>query len=115
MYSSDGYPIELLSLAKKYTDREVAAKNGGVAGTVSIGTSWSGSGPYTQTVTGSYTVTAKTKVDLQADSIVLSQMAADGTEQIYIENDNGTLIAHAEGHPTTQAMTVPAIFAEVKT
>lgn len=66
--------------------------------TITLSTSWSGSDPYTQTVTISgATITANTKVDIQLGDSALAQLINDGVSAIYIENNNGTLTAHAVG------------------
>jgi len=71
-------------------------------GTVTIGTSWTGSGPWSQTVT-IQGATARTKVDLQPDATTLEQLVSDGVTAIWVENDNGTLTAKTIGAaPTAQ-------------
>lgn len=73
---------------------------------------WSGNGPYSQTVVISGT-TANSKIDLQPDSTVLSQMTTDGTTALYIENNNGTLTAWAMGAAPTAALTIQYTKTEV--
>lgn len=81
-----------------------------------ISTSWSGNGPYTQTVTiNNYTITANSKVDLQPDATVISQMASDNVQALYIDNNNGTLTAYAVGAALTVALTVQCTVTEVGT
>lgn len=81
---------------------------------VTLGTTWSGNGPYTQTVTVSgYTVTANTKVDLQPDATAIAQMISDGVNALYVVNNNGTLTAYAVGAAPTVALTVQVICTEV--
>lgn len=59
---------------------------------------WSGSGPYTQTVTISgATITGNTKVDVQPDAAVLAKLITDGVQALFISNTNGTLTAYAVG------------------
>lgn len=82
-------------------------------GTVTIGASgWSGSGPYSQSVTISG-ATANSKIDLQPDSTVLAQMTTDGTTALYVENNNGTLTAWAMGAAPTATLTIQYTKTEV--
>lgn len=69
--------------------------------------SWSGSDPYTQTVTLSgYTVTANTRVDIACDYNALNAMAADGITTLYFENSNGTITAYSVGAAPSSDVTV---------
>ena len=83
--------------------------------TLSLSATWVGSGPYTQTVTVSgYTITAKSKVDLQPDASVLSRLIADGVLALYIANDNGELKAYAVGaKPSTAINNIQCTISEV--
>lgn len=81
---------------------------------ISLSTTWSGSGPYTQTVTISgYTITANSKVDLQPDSTALARMISDGVNALYISNNNGTLTAYAIGAAPTAALSIQCTITEV--
>ena len=85
----------------------------GTLATVSTGTSWSGDNPYTSTVTlTGYTVTGNTMVSVLPSSDVIEQMAADGTTNIFISNNNGTLTATAIGAAPTAAMTLQVLCTE---
>ena len=70
---------------------------------VNLTTTWSGSGPYTQTFTlGNVTITGSSKIDLQPDASTITQLITDGVKALYVENNNGTLTAYAIGAcPTT--------------
>lgn len=83
-------------------------------GTINLGTSWSGSDPYSQTVTVTgVTVTANSKVDLQPDSSFMSQLTTDGVTALWIENNNGVLTAYAIGGSPSVAMTVQCTVTEI--
>ena len=83
-------------------------------GTVTLGTTWSGAGPYTQTVTVTgATATANSKVDIQPDATALAQLEADGITALYIENNAGTLTAYAVGGTLSASVTVQVTLTEV--
>lgn len=78
--------------------------------TLTIGTAWSGAGPYTQqisTITG-YDITAATKVDLTCTNTVLAVLEAAEVHAIYVENNNGVLTVYAIGEKPTQTLSVQA-------
>lgn len=87
----------------------------GKVASVTLSATWTAqTGDWTQTVTVTgATPTASSKIDLQADSADISQMIDDGCAAIYIENNNGTLTAHAVGAPTTAALTIQCTVTEV--
>jgi hypothetical protein len=98
---------------------EATALGDGVAalypkrGTVTLGTSWSGAGPYAQTVTVSgAAVTAKSKIDLLPTAEQLAQLAQDDVTGIIVDNSGGTLTAYAIGAQPSAAMTVKCIVEE---
>ena len=83
-------------------------------GTVTLGPTWSGSGPYTQTVTVTgATPTSNSQVDIQPDATALAQMEADGITALYIENNAGTLTATALGGTLSEEITVQVTLTEV--
>ena len=83
-------------------------------GYVTLGTTWSGNGPYTQTVTVTgATPTSNSKVDIQPDATALAQMEADGITALYIENNAGTLTAYAVGGTLSASVTVQVTLTEV--
>ena len=77
---------------------------------------WSGSDPYTQTVTiTGASITSKTKVDLQADATAIAQLISDGVKALFIENNSGTLTLYAIGAATTANITVQVTYYETST
>ena len=123
----------VLNKAKQYTDEQVDAAldeakdytdnatlnsyvvSEGTTGTVTLGTGWSATEPYSiaVTVTG-YTVTANTMVSILPHAATQIQMRNDGVHTMYITNDNGTLTAYATGNKPSVSMTVPVLFTEVE-
>ena len=85
----------------------------GEVDTVSLGTTWSGSDPYTSTVTlTNYAVTDKTLVNILPDPNVVQAMMADGITEIFITNNNGVLTATALGGVPSSAMTLNVLCTE---
>ena len=74
--------------------------------------SWTGSDPYTQTVTirGS---TANTKVDLQPSEEIYDQLVADNVGYLAIKNVDGTLTAVAKGGKPSVKLTVQVTYNNV--
>ena len=62
-----------------------------------------------------YTVTNKTKVDIEADDTVLEQLSIDDCEGIYVENNNGTLTVKAIANSPAENITVQLVVYEVET
>ena len=81
---------------------------------LSLSASWSGDGPYTQTVslTGA---TAGSRVDLQPTAAQLMSLLEDGVTALTVENNAGTLTAYALGAAPSAAMTVQCTIMEVGT
>jgi len=73
---------------------------------------WTGSDPYTQTVSVSGG-TANSKVDLQPTAAQLAQLISDGVVSLLIENNSGTFTAYALGAATSTDMTIQATVTEV--
>ena len=83
-------------------------------GSVALTASWTGSSPYSQTVTVSgAAVTAGSKVDLQPTAAQIASLLASGTTSLLIENNSGTLTAWATGAAPGSAMTVQCTVEEV--
>ena len=72
---------------------------------VSLGTSWTGNGPYTQVVTIDG-IESDSKIDLQPDADVINKLMESGTTALYIVNDSGVATAVALGAAPTAALTV---------
>lgn len=76
--------------------------------------SWTESAsPYTQgvTITGG---TATSQADIQADATAIQQMLDDGTNAIYIANNNGTFTAYAVGGKPTADLIIQVTVYDVK-
>lgn len=83
--------------------------------TVNLSSSWSGAGPYSQTVTISgETITNKTKVDVQPNSTVIQAMMNNGIYGLYIENNNGTLTAYCVGGYFSDSISIQVSLSEVQ-
>ena len=76
-----------------------------IVDTVSLGTSWTGTGPYTQVVTVAE-ADADSKVDLQPDATIIQKLIDAGTTALYIVNDNGVFSAVAIGSAPTESLTI---------
>lgn len=74
--------------------------------------SWTGSGPYTQTVTITG-ITVNSKVDIQMDATSLGVLIDSGTSAIWMENNNGTITAKCIGDKPSADMTVQVTITEV--
>lgn len=74
--------------------------------------SWTGSDPYTQTVTISGS-TANTKVDIQPSETLYDQLVADNVGYLAIKNVDGTLTAVAKGGKPSVDLTVQVTYNNV--
>ena len=82
-------------------------------GSVALSATWTGSDPYSQTVTLSgATVTGKSKVDLTPTAAQLDALATDGVISLMIENNGGRLTAWAVGGTPSAAMTISCTVTE---
>lgn len=54
------------------------------------------------------------QVDLEADKTAIKQMLDDGTNALYIANENGTFTAHAVGEKPTAALTLQTTMYDVE-
>ena len=76
-----------------------------VVDTVSLGTSWTGTGPYTQVVTING-IESDSKIDIQPDADVINKLMESGTTALYIVNDSGVATAVALGAAPTAALEI---------
>ena len=67
--------------------------------------SWSGNGPYSQTVSIP-SGTSASKIDIQLTPAQITQLVSDGVFGLLIENNNATFTAKAIGAAPTTTMTV---------
>ena len=74
--------------------------------------SWTGSDPYTQTVTISGS-TSNTKVDIQPSEELYDQLVTDNVGYLAIKNVNGTLTAVAKGGKPSVNLTVQVTYNNV--
>lgn len=80
--------------------------------TITLSSTWLGSGPYTQTVTVP-SGTSNSKIDLQPTAAQLQQLIDDGVTALYIGNNNATFTAYAIGQAPTTSMTIQITRTEV--
>lgn len=76
-----------------------------IVDTVSLGTSWTGTGPYTQVVTIDG-IESDSKIDIQPDADVINKLMESGTTALYIVNDNGVATAVALGAAPNAALDI---------
>ena len=76
-----------------------------IVDTVSLGTSWTGTGPYTQVVTIDG-IESDSKIDIQPDADVINKLMESGTTALYIVNDNGVATAVALGAAPNATLTI---------
>lgn len=75
-------------------------------------TGWSGSGPWTRTVsiTGG---TASSMIDIQSSEAAINTMIESGTTALFIKNDNGVFTLVAMGAIPNAAITLQVSITEV--
>lgn len=83
-----------------------------IVDTVSLGTSWTGTGPYTQVVTIDG-IDSNSKIDLQPDADVINKLMESGTSALYIVNNNGVATAVAIGAAPNSALTIQCTITKV--
>lgn len=75
---------------------------------------WTGNNPWTQYITlQGETITANTKVDLQASATALAQLQSDDVYDIFATNSNGTITVFARGkYPPRSDVTLQYLLTE---
>lgn len=90
---------------KTLTEQVINGQRQIIVDSITIGTSWTGSGPYTQTVAVE-NADANSKVDIQADATIIQKLIDAGTTALYIVNNDGVFSAVAVGAAPTEALTI---------
>lgn len=102
------------SADNKPTPSDIGAQAAIKAGSITLSTTWSGSGPYTQTVTVTgVTVTSNSVISLRPTPAQIAALQTDGITALTVENNAGTLTATAIGGSTSAAMTIACDVTEV--
>lgn len=104
--------------AKDLVTKEYVDKLNVCTGSITTTTTWTGNGPYTQTVTVSglptgVSTTSNSKVDLQPDATAIAQLVSDSVTGLYVSNTSGTLTMYAVGAAPTAALTLQVTVTEV--
>lgn len=83
-------------------------------GTMALSSTWSGSGPYTQTATiTGVTLTANSKVDIQLTAAQTADLIDGGVIALIPENTSGTVTVTALGAAPSSALTLQITVTEV--
>lgn len=77
--------------------------------------SWSSQAQTLNISSSGYTVTNKTKVDIQIDDTAYTALLAAGCMGLYVTNNSGSLVVHALGVAPTSNVTVQLTISEVMT
>lgn len=102
------------SADNKPSPSDIGAQAAIKAGSITLSTTWSGAGPYTQTVTVSgVTVTSNSEISLRPTPAQIAALQTDGITGLVVENNAGTLTATAIGGSTSAAMTIACDVTEV--
>ena len=99
---------------KTLTEQVINGQRQIIVDSITIGTSWTGSGPYTQTVTVE-NADANSKVDIQADATIIQKLIDAGTTALYIVNNDGVFSAVAVGAAPTEALTIQCTITKTAT
>ena len=80
-----------------------------------LSSSWSSQAQTLNISSSGYTVTNKTKVDIQIDDTAYTALLAAGCMGLYVTNNSGSLVIHALGVAPTSNVTVQLTISEVMT
>lgn len=106
--------VQQYSASNKPTPSDIGAQPAIKAGSIALSATWSGAGPYTQTVTVSgVTVTSSSEISLRPTPAQIASLQADGITGLVVENNAGVLTVTAIGGSTSASMTIVCDVTEV--
>ena len=106
--------VQQYSASNKPAPSDIGAQAAIKAGSIALSTTWSGAGPYTQTVTVSgVTITSNSEISLRPTPAQVEALQADGITGLIVENNAGVLTATAIGGSTSASMTIACDVTEV--
>lgn len=97
---------------KTLTEQVINGQRQIIVDSITIGTSWTGSDPYTQVVTIKG-IGSDSKIDLQPDANVINKLMESGTTALYIVNNNGVATAVAIGAAPNSALTIQCTITKI--
>jgi len=112
-YSGTVYGLSATDVKGAIDELAIEKQESIAVGAIDLSLSWSGSGPYTQTVTIlGPTVTGDSIISLLPTASQLAQLITDGVTALTIENNDGVLTAYALGAAPSTAMSIECTVTE---